>query len=162
MECQDGGQSPLTALEQHQPTQCWMNNGGLLNFLPELRLRAVKHCLAHSGAVGPLNKRVLCMEVVQKSGSRRWSSETHKSPVSIMCSLRRSTSTSRLPAGVMPRARHWMRRSFIMRCFRVSLMEEPSILRIEEKSHDLGLQEWPWPLWSMWWLQPGVDQGPQQ
>lgn len=31
-------------------------------------------------------------------------------------------SASRPPAGVMPLARHWMRRSFIMRCFRVSFM----------------------------------------
>lgn len=59
---------------------------------------------------------------------------THKSPVSIMCSRRRSTRTSRLPAGVMPRARHWMRRSFTMRCLRVSLKEEPSILHIRGES----------------------------
>ena len=87
----------------------------------------------------------------------RWRGDTHKSPVSIMCSRRRSTRTSRLPAGVMPRARHWMRRSFTMRCFRVSLMEEPSILHNRQNLHHgaeamlrevKGCQ-------CMHWLQPG-------
>ncbi len=46
---------------------------------------------------------------------------THKSWVSIMCSLMRSMSASRLPAGLTPRARHWMRRSLSRRPLSMSL-----------------------------------------
>jgi hypothetical protein len=46
----------------------------------------------------------------------------HQSSVALMCSARRSSSASRPPAGLRPRALHWMRRSLRSSGFRTSWM----------------------------------------